>query len=480
MMIKRLSLFLWIIFIQTPLWSASADFKPVFDNLLTDKLASSTLFNNTYLRRGYVFSHDHHLFAFYQSGKELEEGIYEGSTLQIWDTQTGALKYSTTLPRHQAGGSHRRYSVPIVFSPDNQTLVRASANPADIFVWPFTKTKQISILCPSLGDWEEEAHLQGISQNQQLFFFTGINFDVICRQQGKALYYKKHDGYSQASWEVNNAKVLHNNRPLFIYNIRPASSPPLEAIRDPLDFNKKDLSFTHLWNLDFVSKSEQLMQTIDQAQQRFILLELYKNKLVINQWNYANRREIGNQVFKNLQIKPLDDSKVDLYLSEYYLLIQADTKLTVFKRQGQQFSLLWSKNISLLKRQAHLKMSLEGRYIVLANDDPFQDASESTLMDTSTGKIIRSYQNKDDPKIKNNQRTLIIEPALTRFLNQSLDDSMTDDDQTCSEQAKTRLYSLVKNQIVQEIDGEVVAMSADNQMLVVCKGTELFLMRRAD
>ncbi len=480
MMIKKLSLFLWITCIQTPLWSASEDFKLIFKQPLTDKLVSSTLFTNNYLRRGYAFSHDDHLFAFYQSGKELEEGVYEGSTLQIWDTQTGKLKYSTTLPPHQVGGFHRRYSVPIVFSPDNQMLVRASANPADIFVWPFTKTKQISVLCPSLGDWEDEAHLQGMSQNQQLFFFTSINFDVICRQQEKALYYKKHDKYSEDSWEINNAKVLHNSRPLFIYNIRPASSPPTEAIRDPLGFNKKDLSFAKLWNLDFVSKAEQLMQTMDQAQQRFILLELYKNQLVINQWNYANRQKIGVKVFKGLQIKPLDDSKMSLYLSEYYLLIKADTKLTVFERQGQQFSLLWSKDIPLLKMQPYLKMSVEGRYIVLANDDIFQDASEATLIDISTGKTIRNYQNKDDPKRKNNQRTLIIEPALTHFLNQSLDYSMTNHDQTCSEQAKTKLYSLVKDRVVQEIDGEVVSMGDHNRMLVVCKGKELFLMRRSD
>ncbi|MFM2318304.1 MAG: hypothetical protein RLZZ215_925 [Pseudomonadota bacterium] len=477
MMIKKLSLFLWLILMQAPSWSASEDFKFVFHHSLTDQLASSTLFSNTYLRRGYAFSHDDQLLAFYQSGKELEEGVYEGSTLQIWGTQTGKLKYSTTLPRHQAGGSHRRYSVPIVFSPDNQMLIRASANPADIFVWPFTKTKQISVLCPSLGDWEDEAYLQGISQNQQFFFFTSINFDVICRQQEKALYYKKHDKYSEDSWEVNNAKVFHNSRPLFIYNIQPASSPPMEAIRDPLDFNKKDLIFAKLWNLDFTSKSEQLMQAIDQAQQRFILAEVFKDQVVIHQWNYANRQKIGSQVFKGLQIKPLDDSKMSLYLSGYYLLIKADTKLTVFKRQDQQFSFVWSKDIPLLKSQPYLTMSKEGRYIVSANDDTFQDASESTLIDTVTGKIISSYQNKDDPKRKNNSRTLIIEPVLTRFLNQRLDERMTDYDQACSEQAKTKLYSLLTHQVVQEIEGEVVAMSADHKLLAVCQGRKLVLMR---
>lgn len=474
---KKLSLFLWLMLMQAPSWAASVDFKFFFNHTLTDKLASSTLLSNTYLRRGYAFSHDGRLFAFYQSGKELEEGIYEGSTLQIWDTQTGKLKYNTTLPRHQAGGSHRRYSVPIVFSPDNQMLVRASANPADMFIWPFTKTKQISVLCPSLGDWEDDAHLQEISQNQQLFFFTSINFDVICRQREKALYYKKHDKYSEDSWEINNAKVFYNSKPPFIYNIQPASSPPMEAIRDPLDFNKKDLIFAKLWNLNFVSKSEQLMQAIDQAQQRFILAEVFKDQVIINQWNYANRQKIGSQVFKGLQIKPLDDSKMSLYLSRYYLLITADTKLTVFERQGRQFSLVWSKDIPLLKKQPYLKMSREGRYIISANDDTFQDSSESTLIDSVTGKIISNYQNKDDPKRKNNSRTLIIEPVLTRFLNQRLDDNMTDYDQPCSEQAKTKLYSLLTHQVVQEIEGEVVAISADNKLLAVCQGRKLVLMR---
>lgn len=479
-MTKKLSLFLWLMLMQAPSWSDSVYFKSISDHPLTELPSYNFDEGLSYFKRDYAFSPDGRLFAYYQLGraissKSLPSGTYEGSKIQVFDTKTGALKYRTTLPLHQDVFFHQ--SAPILFSADNKMLVRANGNGADMFIWSFTQNQHIKILC-SLGDPNETEHLREISQNQQLFFFSGVTYDVLCRQTGEMRSYKKIEN-SYESWEPTNAKVFHNNKLLFIYNIRshlkPSHKPAFEST-----YGQDALRFVDRWNLNFVSKAEQLVQAIDQAQQRFILAEVFKDQLVINQWNYESRREIGNQVFKNLQIKPLDDSKVDLYLSEYYLLIQADTKLTVFKRQGQQFSLLWSKNIPLLKRQPHLKMSVEGRYIVLANADPFQDASESTLMDTSTGKIIRSYQNKDDPKRKNNQRTLMIEPALTRFLNQSLDDSMTDDDQTCSEQAKTRLYSLVKNQIVQEIDGEVVAMSADNQMLVVCKGTELFLMRRAD
>jgi hypothetical protein len=477
MMIKKLSLFLWLILMQAPSWSANVDFKPIIDHPFTELPAYNFDAGLSYFKRDYAFSHDGRLFAYYQLGRaissnSLPSGTYEGSTIQIFDTQTGALKYRTRLPLHRDAFFHQ--FAPILFSADNKMLVRANGNGADMFIWSFTQSQHIKILC-SLGDPNETEHLREISQNQQLFFFSGVTYDVLCRQMGEMRSYKKIENRYE-NWEPTNAKVFHNNKLLFIYNIRshlkPLPKPAFEST-----YGQDALRFVDRWNLNFVSKAEQLMQAIDQAQQRFILAEVFKDQVVIYQWNYANRQKIGSQVFKELQIKLLDDSKMNLYLSVYYLLIKANTKLTVFKRQDQQFSFVWSKDIPLLKRQPYLTMSKEGRYIVSANDDTFQDASESTLMDSITGKIISSYQNKDDPKRKYNSRTLIIEPVLTRFLNQRLDERMTDYDQPCSEQAKTKLYSLLTHQVVQEIEGEVVAMSADHKLLAVCQGRKLVLMR---
>lgn len=409
----------------------------------------------SYYNRGYTFSHDSRLFALFQSGKEVSDSQYTESTLRIWDTQTGQLKYQTILPQYE--DSHLIRATPIAFSLDNKVLFRSGGRRADMFIWPFTQSDEVKLIC-SLGNLNDIQSVTGISNDKQQFLVSGVEYESVCRLSGSQLDYQKIN--TQRLWGAHT-KVLHNDRLLVIHNIRSTKTPETDT---GYSLDKEVLNHIDFWDINFSSEANFLLQETDHKG-HFFIIEVLDNQLTINQWDYTTRKWLGKQSFKNIQAHPRDKESLNTYFSDNYLLLQANNQITLFQRDGGEFSFAWHKNIPAPTevKAPLISFSSDEQYIVLG-DLSFDNSDTVALISARTGQVLNHYDGK-----RSKGSTIVTEPLVNSFPNQPLDAN-------CPETAKSRLYSLVSNKS-QEINGHALAMSPDGKVLAVCKGRELFLLK---
>ncbi len=436
--------------------SKTSDHQAVSHLPLTQLPDSDPSKTGSHYNRGYTFSHDSRLFVLLQSGREVADSQFVGSTLRIWDTQTGELKYQTIIPRHQ--DSYPLRPIPLAFSPDNKLVFRSGGRQADMFIWPFTQSDKVELIC-LLGNLNDNQRVTGISKDRQHFLVSGVEYESVCQFNGNKLNYQKIN--TQRLWGINT-KILHNNRLLVIHNIRSTKSPITD---EGHSLEKEALDYIDFWDINFSSDANHLLKVADQKNERFFIIEVFEKQITINQWDYADRKFISKQSFKNIQIKAKHKEQLNTYLSDSYLLIQSEQNLTLFQRDGDRLSQRWHENIPTPTEVDpwFIKFSLDERYIVLG-DLSFANSERVTLISTQTGQILSYYDGK-----RSEGSIIITEPLVNSFPNQPLDGK-------CPDTAKSLLHSLVSD-ISQEVDGHVLAMSPDGKVLAVCKSNELSLLR---
>nr|CAA6830706.1 MAG: Unknown protein [uncultured Thiotrichaceae bacterium] len=450
------SLLFIVFYLSNAAFAKTPDFQTATHLPLTQLPESDPSKTGSYYNRGYAFSHDSRLFALFQSGKEISESQYTGSTLQIWDTQTGQLKYKTTLPQHE--DSYRLRATPIAFSHDDKVLFRSGGRQADMFVWPFTQSDKATLPC-LLGNLNDIQNVVGVSKDKQQFLVSGIEYESVCRLDGNKLDYQKIN--THRLWG-DNTKILHNNRLLLIHNIRSTKNPTTDAGHS---LSKEELDYINFWDVNFSSDADFLLQTVNQEGGRFFITEVFENQVIINQWDYTKQAWIGKQSFKDIQLAPKEKSQLNTYFSNDYLLIQSKNELTLFQYENDQFLLVWHKKISepTDAKSSLVNFSSDSKYIILG-DLSFNSSSHVTLISTQTGDIFNQYEAR-----QNASNAIITEPLINNFPNQPLESN-------CPETAKTSLHNLVSNQS-QKINGHVLAMSGNGKVLAVCKSEELFLLK---
>ncbi len=418
---------------------------------------------------GYTFSHNNQLLAVYQLGEEVAPGYFEGSTIKIWDAKNGELKYSTQLPRHQDASEHR--SAPIVFSSDDQMIIRADGKESDMFIWPFTQTQSVQLLC-SLGNFNDNQQLKAISDNQQLFLVTGVEYESLCIQGHEKVSLQKLATQDRLG---ANSKVLYENKLLIIHNIRKQAKTPFN-LRNPL--SKAQLRFIDLWNLDYYSKANHWAQLVDENKQLFILLEFFKGQVRINQWNYASRQWLSEQLFDDIPTALLDYQWLYAYLTEHYLLICSKDQLIAFNRQDDNFFFLWSKQVPGIKYLSKVQFSLDEQLIIVG-DLSLQHSDQLFVINAETGELVYHYKDKlDDQTRMTKERFYVLSPLMKNNPKQYLDFYTIDQHTSCPLGVKTTLYDLTIGKLVQSVDGAVLAMSPNGNSLLVCKENSLWLLNK--
>ena len=407
---------------------------------------------------GYAFSHDGRLFASFFSGKEgWDFGKRTGGSMYLWDTKTGKLKYKTDIPHYinyYHGSNHD-----IVFSPDDTMLVSSNASEGDILSWQFTKAKYAKVLC-HVYDRAILDEVTQISANNNIVLLGNVNSATLCGTKPELEWL-----YSEATG------VLNKNHLLLIYNIGSDELLSTDLLKNAKKPQYKGEKMVDLWDMKHFYKNVNTRIRIDKRNKLLIGAEIFDGNVDISQWDYTNKKWLGKQSF-TVSIKP----NADVFLSDQYLLLySSNNQAALFKRDNLQYALLWSKQLKLSNYVDVTLLNKDNGYILLRNAISYKNHKakyDYILMDAQTGQFKNHFILNED--VKNSPYTVLIEPSAESGKIVSNYES----DQVCanSKTTKTRLYSLVSNKVIKEVDGLIVNISSDGKMLAACRGAELFLM----
>lgn len=414
--------------------------------------------------RAYRFSHDNQFFALLQ--------LYENdlATIRVWDVKNKELKYKTVITDFSdaAGGSY----IFLEFSPNDQLIFISGIVADPLITWNFKEADKVDLSCQSYMG----GSVQEISNDDQYYTVkTSDNEFSLCQPgvKGELVNYKD---WMPEEWWGNNIQTLHGGKILTIYNYHLGFEKFNTSPKKPPD---EVLKWIDLWDMKFNSTANRLISHLDQKNHNFFLIESFKDKVVINQWDYSNRRLVSKNEINGVQVEKL-------YVSDNYLLLRKDKQFSLIERTNSGLKFLWGKNLSNVYDGSNkvfppgsehqrngedfepysIKFSLDKKYIIFYNSeyrlrDDSKLFSPVALVDIGTG-AIHNY-----PSIELNSSVTVDSKGRYFFKNYY----------GCKKE-KTRLYSLTNYSDIREIGGEVMGMSPDGDILAICHENELsFLVK---
>lgn len=470
-MIKKTNLYFWLCFatsysLNTFAGETSAvELQLSFEDLGLE-LSQIPEKSGAGFNRALQFSHDNQLFALFQ--------LYENDlgTIRIWDTKTGQLKYKTAIDNYQDAAEGGSGFLDLKFSPDNDMLIITGMVGSPLITWEFNKNAKVQNSCASYMGVET---VDISPDNKTYVAYTVDNELSLCQpnKTGERLNYKT---WMPEEWWGTNTQVLYKNKLLTIYNYRTEATPIHQAQAKP---NPAILDWLDVWDLNFTSKAEHLMTHTDTQSQSFFLIESFSDKTVINQWNYANKQFAQQSIFNNIKT-------TKFYASDKYLLLRSENKFSLISRNEKRLELVWSKDFSVIYQDLEqisqdenlvlsdadkkkidpysIQFSSDNRTIILFNSNysSFKKGKILTpviLVDTRTG----DFKPYPPSEIKD---SILIDPQGRYFLkNQTAE---------CTEE-KTKIYSLLNDQDITDVKGEVMAVSPNGNLLATCHHNKLSL-----
>lgn len=408
-------------------------------------------------KRAFSFSHNGQLFALFQLYDE------ELASIRIWDVRTGELKYRTIISDFSdaSGGGYLNLD----FSNDNQTLIVTGMIAAPYFTWNFTKSKNAKKSC--------KGYMNGSAQEINAPYFTALTADSeysLCQFgiEGELVNYKS---WMPEEWWGKNTQTLRNGKILTIYNYRLASEVKHQSKEKP---TAGIMGWLDLWDLNYISTANRLISQIDREKNEFFLIGVFDNKVIINQWDYANKKQLSQTEF--------DDMKVEkFYLADHYFLLRNKNMFSLVRRTDTGLKLMWSKNLSTiyeglaqvfppgsLYRDDHehfdpysITFSVDEKHIIFRNT-AYQSSGKERLFSPVVLVDVASGATQKYPPIMLDS-SVIVDPQARYFFK---------DDYGCDTE-KTKLYSLTEYSDIVEVEGEVMAISPDGDVLATCHKNEL-------
>lgn len=434
--------------------TSAVETPPIFENLDLE-LSQVPEKNGAGFNRAMQFSHDSQLFALFQ--------LYENDlgTIRVWDTKTGQLKYKAVIDNYQDAAGGGSGFLDLKFSPDNKMLIITGMVGSPLLTWEFNKNTKTQNSCPSYMGVEAV----DISPDNKIFLAYTVDNELSLCQPNKTQELLNYKTWMPEEWWGANTQVLYKNKLLTIYNYRTETTPIHKAQTKP---NQATLDWLDVWDLNFTSKAEHLITHIDTQNKDFFLVESFSDKTVINQWDYATKQLTQRVPFNDLQAH-------SIYASDQYLLLRAGYQFSLIHRNKGNLTLIWNKDLSVIYQDFNqpneenidpyeIKFSRDNQSIIFYNQThqslkATQPVSPVVLVDTKTGGI------KVYPPVATKDRILV--DTQTRYF-------LKDQYPLCIEE-KTTLYNLSNHQHNLEIQGEVLAMSSDGNILATCLKNTLSL-----
>lgn len=415
------------------------------------------LYDNYGPERTFNFSHNNQLFALFQLYDE------ELASIRIWDVRTGELKYRTIISDFDdaSGGGY----VSLDFSNDDKALIVTGMIAGPYFTWEFTRDEDALKSC--------KGHMNGSAQEINTPYFTALTADSeysLCQfgVEGELVNYKS---WMPEDWWGRNTQTLHNRKILTIYNYRLASEAQHHPKEKPA---AAIMEWVDLWDLNYISTANRLISQLDHKNNKFFLIGVFDNKVTINQWDYANKKQLGQTAFDGMQVEKV-------YLAEHYLLLRNKNMFSLVRRTDTGLKLMWSKNLSAiyeglaqifppgsLYRDDHeyfdpysITFSSDEKHIIFRNT-AYQSSGKDKLFSPVVLVDVASGTTQKYPPIMLNS-SVIVDPQTRYFFK---------DDYGCDTE-KTKLYSLTEYSDIVEVEGEVMAISPDGDVLATCHKNEL-------
>ncbi len=304
-------------------------------------------------------------------------------------------------------------------------------------------------------------------------YYTSLTSDSefsLCQfsVEGELVNYKD---WMPEEWWGKNTQTLYDGKILTLYNYHLISEESHQRKEKP---PAGIMEWIDLWDLNFTSAANRLISQLDRKNKVFLLIEAFDNKVIIHQWDYAKKKRIPPVEFAGVAAEKV-------YLADDYLLLRADDKFSLIKRVDNGFKLAWSKNLSgiydglaqvfppgSLYRDDHkhfdpysIAFSLDEKQIIFRNT-AYQSHDENKLFSPVVLVDVASGAVKKYPAIALNS-SVIVDPKARYFFK---------DNYGCDTE-KTTLYSLMDYGDSKDIEGEVMAVSPDGNVLATCHENEL-------
>lgn len=459
-MIKKINLYFWLCLTTSYSLNAfagetSAVETPLIFEDLELELAQIPEKNGTGFNRAAQFSHNNQLFALFQ--------LYENDlgTIRVWDTKTGQLKYKTVIDNYQDAAEGGSGFLDLKFSPDDEMLIITGMVGSPLITWEFNKNTKAQSSCASYMGVENV----DISPDNKIYLAYTVDNELSLCQPNQTHELLNYKIWMPEEWWGANTQVLYKNKLLTIYNYRTEATPIHQAQTQPKQII---LDWLDVWNLNFTSKAERLITHTDTQNKDFFLVESFSDKTVINQWDYTTKQLVQQTSFNNIQAH-------SIYASDLYLLLRAGYQFSLIHRNKEHLTLVWSKDLRSIYQDFNqptkenmdpyaIKFSVDHQSIIFYNQNhqsfkATQPLSPVVLVDIKTGRI-KAY-----PPMETKDR-ILVDTQARYFLK--------DQYPLCIEE-KTTLYKLLNHQQNLEIQGEVLAMSADGNILATCLHNTLSL-----
>ncbi|QTR49842.1 hypothetical protein [Candidatus Thiothrix anitrata] len=408
-------------------------------------------------KRAFSFSQNSQLFALFQLYDE------ELASIRVWDTRTGELKYRTIISDFfdASGGGY----LSLDFSNDDKALIVTGMIAGPYFTWEFTKNENTLKSC--------KGYMGGSAQEINEPYFTTLTADSeysLCQfgVEGELVNYKS---WMPEDWWGRNTQTLHNGKILTIYNYRLASEAQHQFKEKP---PAGIMEWVDLWDLNYISTANRLISQLDRKNNEFFLIDVFNKKTIINQWDYANKKQLSQTAFDGMQVEKV-------YLTDHYLLLRNKNMFSLVRRTDTELKLMWSKNLSAiyeglaqifppgsLYRDDHehfdpysITFSSDEKHIIFRNT-AYQSSGKDKLFSPVVLVDVASGATQKYPPIMLDT-SVIVDPQARYFFK---------DEYGCDTE-KTKLYSLTEYSDSKEIEGEVMAISSDGNVLVTCHKKEL-------
>ena len=202
---------------------------------------------------------------------------------------------------------------------------------------------------------------------------------------------------------------------------------------------------------------------------------------IVNQWDYANKKQLSQTAFDGIQVEKV-------YLADQHLLLRNKNMFSLVRRTDTGLKLMWSKNLSAI---------YEGLAQVLPPGSLYRDDHEQfdpysiTFSSDEKHIIFQNTAYRSSGKEKLFSPVILVDVAngaIQKYPPIMLDSSVMVDpqaryffkDEYGCDTEKTKLYSLTEYSDIVEIEGEVMAISTDGNVLAMCHKNELSFLVNND
>lgn len=404
-------------------------------------------------RYEFALSSNSRFFAVLKS-ETPSDGNYRKNKITVLDTETGRVAaQSESFTAELNLGK-------LSFSPDNTLLLLDDVVITPSVTWRFTETDEVDLACNTYMS----SSIEAVDASGQTYIVDTVDgYYQLCKPGQENALLQIHLDKPLQAWWGEHTKILHNNKLLVIYNLRPEGEPAHQG-KVRLISNTQvtiDPKWLDPWNLDYESKAEHFFTRHDPESKHLMLIESFPDQVAVNLWDYSKKQWLDKQFFQGLQADTA-------YTAGSYLLLQHESELALLSHQDGKLQLLWRK------RFPDVEIPEDERRVVFSHDRQmivFESGREIIRVNTTTGehkRYPRFVQSDEDKRLK-------LSPTFNYRVSHYFDPlNLT----KCVEREQnSSVYSVDGKEKLQALKGSVFAMSPDGQVLATCQGETLRLYR---